>query len=356
MSTVKHIDTNGLLYYSTLIRQALAGKMNVGDGDLNTIENIKIEGESSNVSISSKVATIPLATTSASGAMSDTDKTKLNGIESGAQVNVIESIKLQGASSDLAISSKKVTIPVDTTPTSSSGNPISSGAVYTLNNTLTNLIEDKFVYINYVYPGEPLSPSEGDFWHDTTNDVLKIYKNSSWSNYVTSDRSFVIGIIPDNREGAAPEIVIFSYNAGSFSVADMDSVDSKAPKASPALTGTPTAPTATAGTNTTQIATTAFVQTAIGAAVSGSFKFVNSLPSTGEEGYIYLVPHTHSGSSTNTNPDVKDEYIWNTSANPAQWELIGNTDLDLSNYWNKTDLVTATNAEVLACWEDSASS
>jgi hypothetical protein len=33
--------------------------------------------------------------------------------------------------------------------------------------------------------------------------------------------------------------------------------------ASPALTGTPTAPTATAGTNTTQIATTAFVTAAI---------------------------------------------------------------------------------------------
>jgi hypothetical protein len=32
---------------------------------------------------------------------------------------------------------------------------------------------------------------------------------------------------------------------------------------SPALTGTPTAPTATAGTNTTQIATTAFVQAAV---------------------------------------------------------------------------------------------
>lgn len=36
-----------------------------------------------------------------------------------------------------------------------------------------------------------------------------------------------------------------------------------APLSSPALTGTPTAPTATAGTDTTQIATTAFVQTAI---------------------------------------------------------------------------------------------
>ena len=37
----------------------------------------------------------------------------------------------------------------------------------------------------------------------------------------------------------------------------------KANLASPALTGTPTAPTAAAGTNTTQVATTAFVQTAI---------------------------------------------------------------------------------------------
>ena len=36
-----------------------------------------------------------------------------------------------------------------------------------------------------------------------------------------------------------------------------------APKASPALTGTPTAPTASASTNTTQLATTAFVSTAI---------------------------------------------------------------------------------------------
>lgn len=36
-----------------------------------------------------------------------------------------------------------------------------------------------------------------------------------------------------------------------------------APKASPAFTGTPTAPTAAAGTNNTQIATTAYVQTAI---------------------------------------------------------------------------------------------
>ena len=45
--------------------------------------------------------------------------------------------------------------------------------------------------------------------------------------------------------------------------ASNDDLALKAPLASPALTGTPTAPTATDGTNTTQIATTAFVNTAI---------------------------------------------------------------------------------------------
>ncbi len=46
------------------------------------------------------------------------------------------------------------------------------------------------------------------------------------------------------------------------STAQQTALDLKAPLASPALTGTPTAPTAAANTNTTQLATTAFVQTA----------------------------------------------------------------------------------------------
>ena len=44
----------------------------------------------------------------------------------------------------------------------------------------------------------------------------------------------------------------------------------KAPLASPALTGTPTAPTAAAGNNSTQLATTAFVAAAVAAVVNGS--------------------------------------------------------------------------------------
>lgn len=57
-------------------------------------------------------------------------------------------------------------------------------------------------------------------------------------------------------------------------------LDAKAALASPALTGTPTAPTAVAGTNTTQLATTAFVAVAIGAlidAAPGAMDTLNEL-------------------------------------------------------------------------------
>lgn len=68
------------------------------------------------------------------------------------------------------------------------------------------------------------------------------------------------------------ETLIFTYNGTSwchtpsqyFTDYTYKTLDgSKADKASPTFTGTPAAPTATAGTNTTQIATTAFVNTAL---------------------------------------------------------------------------------------------
>jgi Type VI secretion system/phage-baseplate injector OB domain len=66
--------------------------------------------------------------------------------------------------------------------------------------------------------------------------------------------------------GAAPVTSVFARTGaivaetGDYLVSQ---VTGAAPLASPALTGTPTAPTATAGTDSTQIATTAFVQSAL---------------------------------------------------------------------------------------------
>lgn len=56
---------------------------------------------------------------------------------------------------------------------------------------------------------------------------------------------------------------------------------------SPTLTGTPAAPTATAGTNTTQIATTAFVTTAVSSIVGGA-SYQTTAPSTPVLGQIWV--------------------------------------------------------------------
>jgi len=61
------------------------------------------------------------------------------------------------------------------------------------------------------------------------------------------------------------------------STATQTALDLKAPLASPDLTGVPTAPTATAGTNTTQVATTAFVGTAVANLVGTAAEALNTL-------------------------------------------------------------------------------
>lgn len=57
-------------------------------------------------------------------------------------------------------------------------------------------------------------------------------------------------------------------------------ISTKADLASPTFTGTPAAPTASSGTNTTQIATTAFVQTALQALYPVGSIYINATSST----------------------------------------------------------------------------
>ena len=78
------------------------------------------------------------------------------------------------------------------------------------------------------------------------------------------------------------------------------------------------------------------INDAIGSVTGISFEVVESLPSTGESGKIYLVAHAHG------TKDQYDEYIYYNGA----WEKIGSTDIDLSNYWNMDNLVAITNGEI----------
>lgn len=116
-----------------------------------------------------------------------------------------------------------------------------------------------------------------------------------------------------------------------------DITDIKAPLASPALTGTPTAPTAADGTNTTQIATTAFVKTAVeqGMAAADALKFkgtigaaadnptVESLPTPHEAGWTYKV--VTDGTYAGKQAEVGDLIICtadSTTASDNDWTIV----------------------------------
>ena len=97
-------------------------------------------------------------------------------------------------------------------------------------------------------------------------------------------------------------------------------------------------------TNGAGYQTSSDVQSAINSALAGvtsiSYEIVQSLPATGEAGVIYLI------SNSGSNPNSYDEYIWITSSGTGWFEKIGTTDVDLTNYWNTTNLTAITNAEI----------
>jgi hypothetical protein len=99
-------------------------------------------------------------------------------------------------------------------------------------------------------------------------------------------------------EGGVPVLVPFSTALAVAHTHPQSEIDNlvtdlalKAPLASPAFTGSPTAPTATVGTNTTQIATTAFVLANAGVFTgdAGDIPFTpnGTLASTNVEGALY---------------------------------------------------------------------
>lgn len=92
--------------------------------------------------------------------------------------------------------------------------------------------------------------------------------------------------------------------------------------------------------------TSSQVQSAINNALSGvtgiDFQVVESLPSTGTKGTIYLVAHAHGDN------DSYDEYIWVSGKNA--FEKIGNTDVDLSGYLKKADITTLSESDLNTMW------
>lgn len=222
-----------------------------------------------------------------------TAETKLSGIAEGAQVNVIESIKVNNTAQQVTSKAVNITVPTALSDLTNDGNFVTDANYTHTDNNLTDTLLTK---LNGIDTG--------------------------------ATKTVIDSALSDSSANPVQNKVINSALAA------------KAPLASPTFTGTPKAPTATAGTKTTQIATTEFVSTAVANAIAGvtsiSYQVVTSLPASGENGVIYLVAHSHGTG------DAYDEYVWTGTA----FEKLGNTDIDLSGYMLKTDMVAITTSEI----------
>jgi hypothetical protein len=96
------------------------------------------------------------------------------------------------------------------------------------------------------------------------------------SNYVKATNFTAKDSLPTGNSGK----IVKGAEIDTEFTAIASAISSKADLNSPALTGTPTAPTATAGTNTTQLATTAFVTAALSAAYPVGSIYINATSSS----------------------------------------------------------------------------
>lgn len=110
---------------------------------------------------------------------------------------------------------------------------------------------------------------------------------TAWSSlgyFLADEIADAVAAVVDGAPGALNtlnELAAALDDDASFASSVTTVLSGKAPLASPALTGTPSAPTAAAGTSTTQIATTEFVSVAVAAATPGTGSITSDMIANG---------------------------------------------------------------------------
>ena len=308
----------------------VGGTTVAADGKTDTIEfiagsNVTLTPDATNdtVTIAATDTTYSDATTSASGLMSASDKTKLNGVASGAEVN-------QNAFSNVKVGS--VTVAAD-------AKTDTLELVAGTNITLTpDATDDKVTITNsYSLPTASASTLGG----------VKVGANLSITDGVLSADAQAVDEATTTTAGlmsASDKTKLNGIETG----ADANIIEAITVNSS-ATTVTNKTVNITVPTNNNQLTNGAGYQTAsdVSTAISSAigdlegvdFQVVQNLPVTGDKGVIYLVADTHSDQN-----DLYDEYIWLTSS--SSYEKIGNTDVDLSDYYNTTNMVAITSNEI----------
>ena len=318
-STKKFLDENGLLYYDGKIK-----------GRLNT----KVD----------KVTGKGLSTNDLTDALKQTYDETVSKVDQiiaeGGEPNVIETVKVNGTALtpdaekavniDLSGYAKTTDLPTKVSDLTNDGD----------GTTGSKFATEAYVNTN----GGKIDKIKVNGTEQTiTNKAVDITVPTKTSD-LTNDSNFAVDanyVHTDNNYTTAEKNKLSGVAAG----AQVNKIESIKVNGT-AQTITSKAVDITVPTNNNQLTngagyqTASEVQTAINSAISGitgiDFQVVASLPATGTKGVIYLI--SNSGTGTN----IYDEYIWVTN----RFEKIGTTEIDLSNYYNTTNLLALTNQEI----------
>lgn len=244
----KYLDSEGLRYLWTKIKATFALVGHSHSDYVPTTRKVNNKALSADISLTaSDVGAVADANyVHTDNNYTSTEKSKLAGIASGAEVNVQADWNVTDTASDAFIKNKP------TIPTITEEVFVATYNSTTFTDVQTAVNAGKIVFVKIIStPSEPVYM----LLRAITSSVALFTGMSDLINskYVTLEKS-------GNVWGTSGVVL--------------------AKKDSPILTGTPKAPTAAAGTNDTQIATTEFVNTAIRTAVIGAVAYQGIAPTS----------------------------------------------------------------------------
>lgn len=412
MANKKYLDYNGLAYLWEKIKSALSEKVDKETGkglssndytsdektklagieasaDVNVLEGIQKNGTT--VTITNKIANISVPTktsdltndsnfaTDASYVHTDNnyttaDKNKLAGIDASADVNVIETVKVNGAA--LTVDANKavnVTVPTKTSDiTNDSGfittNDIPEGAAAStttpaMNGTASTGTELAFARGDHVHPTDTSRASASDLTTlsgrvddlesaigeggSVETQISSAIGELDSSVSATTNQAISAVTITDGKITASSKITVPTNNnqltngAGYQTASDVSTAISGKADSATTLAGYGITDAYTQAQTQSYVTglgyqTASDVSSAISNAITtvmdykGTKATVDALPSTGnKQGDVWHVTADNG------------EYAWNGTA----WEELGTT-IDLSGYQQSSELISITNAEI----------
>ncbi len=345
MADKKYLDYDGLLYFWSKIKARFDGAISsiTGDGSSTTITYTKVDGTTG--TFITKDTTYSEATTDAAGLMSAADKTKLNGIATGANKTTVDSSlsssstnPVQNKVINTALAAKAplaspALTGTPTAPTAAAGTNTTQIATTAFVKSAVDTSASGLKIFKTVKVGDTsiaadsatdtLTLEAGDnvtLTPDATNDKVTIAATDTTYSEATTDAAGLMSAADKTKlngiaTGANKTTVDSSLSSTSTNPVQNKVINTalvaKAPLASPALTGTPTAPTAAAGTNTAQIATTAFVKAAVDTASAAvrSFSKVKVGSTTVEADSATDTLTLEAGANVTITPDATNDKV-----------------------------------------------